>query len=169
MNRRYKTAAKNRDTYKYFHDDGTQKEVTPEEVGSDLIILLFSYDDEAVDADRREDYHCKHYEGFCSSCPDYSEDYNPWLADEEADPWKIMLEEIEREELKEKLKLLMEAVEELNDLQKTTVQKKFWEGKTNVQIAAEEGVSEAAIRNRLEKIMKKLRKILQKRGSNHEF
>lgn len=55
----------------------------------------------------------------------------------------------------EKLKV---ALSELTDKQKDTVIKKFYRGMTNVQIAAEEGVSEAAIRNRLTKIYATLKK-----------
>ena len=55
----------------------------------------------------------------------------------------------------EKLKV---ALSELTDKQKDTVIKKFYRGITNVQIAAEEGVSEAAIRNRLTKIYATLKK-----------
>ena len=43
-----------------------------------------------------------------------------------------------------------------------TIQKKFYEQKTNVEIAAEEGVTEAAIRNRLNKIYIRLEKLMRK-------
>ena len=50
------------------------------------------------------------------------------------------------------------ALSELTDKQKDTIIKKFYRGMTNVQIAAEEGVTEAAIRNRLTKIYATLKK-----------
>lgn len=50
------------------------------------------------------------------------------------------------------------ALSELTDKQKDTVVKKFYRNMTNVQIAAEENVSEAAIRNRLKKIYAQLGK-----------
>lgn len=50
----------------------------------------------------------------------------------------------------------------LTDKQLRTVQKKFYEQKTNVEIAAEEDVTEAAIRNRLNKIYRRLEKLIGK-------
>ncbi len=55
---------------------------------------------------------------------------------------------------------LNQAIEKLLPKQKELVQKVFYEDTPIVEIAREEGVSEAAIRNRLKKIYTKLEKML---------
>lgn len=65
---------------------------------------------------------------------------------------------IQEQEHSDKLDRLSNALSEMTDLQKDTVFKKFYRKMTNVAIAAEEGVSEAAIRNRLKKIFASLAK-----------
>ena len=62
------------------------------------------------------------------------------------------------EERSLQLERLKTALSELTDKQKDTVIKKFYKNMTNVDIAAEENVSEAAIRNRLKKIYAQLGK-----------
>ena len=64
---------------------------------------------------------------------------------------------LEEKETSEKLK---SALDELLPQQRDLVQKVFGEELSIVEIARQEGVREAAIRNRLKKIYKKLKKIL---------
>jgi len=63
-------------------------------------------------------------------------------------------------EEKDVIKALSDALDELLPQQKELVQKVFFEGMAIVEIARAEGVSEAVIRNRLNKIYKKLKNIL---------
>ena len=60
----------------------------------------------------------------------------------------------------EEIENLLSAMEELLPQQRDLVQKVFYEELSIVEIARREGVSEAAVRNRLKKIYKKLEKIL---------
>lgn len=63
-------------------------------------------------------------------------------------------------EEKENKETLHNALDKLLPQQKELVQKVFFQGMSIVQIARAEGVNEAAIRNRLNKIYKKLKNIL---------
>jgi RNA polymerase sigma-70 factor (ECF subfamily) len=67
--------------------------------------------------------------------------------------------EVDLEE-KERTENLKRALEKLLPQQRDLIQKVFYEELSIVEIAKQEGVSEAAIRNRLKKIYKKLKKIL---------
>jgi RNA polymerase sigma factor (sigma-70 family) len=55
---------------------------------------------------------------------------------------------------------LRRAVIKLQPLQRDAIVKKYWQGKSNTEIAAEEGVSEGAIRDRLTRAVKNLGKLL---------
>ena len=55
-----------------------------------------------------------------------------------------MLASINEQEHSDKLDRLKAALTTLTDLQKETIYKKFYRNRSNVEIAAEEGVSEAA-------------------------
>ena len=61
---------------------------------------------------------------------------------------------------KELTKEVVQAINTLLPEQKLLIKKVFYKNMKIVDIAAEEGVSEAAIRNRLKKIYKKLKKVL---------
>lgn len=63
-------------------------------------------------------------------------------------------------EKRERDALLRNELDKLLPQQKELVQKVFFQGMPIIQIARAEGVSEAAIRNRLNKIYKKLKNIL---------
>ncbi|MCW6666242.1 hypothetical protein NHG34_01570 [Aerococcaceae bacterium NML190938] len=78
----------------------------------------------------------------------------------------MMLTSIDEQEHSEKIERLKVALSTLTDLQKETVYKKFYLKMTNVDIAAEEGVSETAIRNRLKKIYANLSKKNLKAGGS---
>jgi DNA-directed RNA polymerase specialized sigma24 family protein len=53
---------------------------------------------------------------------------------------------------------LNRAIKELTEKQELTIQKIFYEGMNNSELAREEGISETAIRHRLIKIYANLRK-----------
>ena len=156
--RKFKTAEENRTNY---INDGSKCVITPGEDGENTTIIaqLHAMDDEQVDADRREEYHCPvHYLAYSDGEGEDADDRNPYLCDTAADPLEQMLASINEQEHSEKLDRLKAALTTLTDLQRDTIHKKFYHNMSNVDIAAEEGVSEAAIRNRLKKIFANLAK-----------
>ena len=159
--RKFKTAADNRTNYIYYFDDGSKCVITPGENGENITIIaqLHAMDDEQLDADRCEEYHCPvHYQAYSDGEGEDAGDRNPYLCDTAADPLEQMLASINEQEHSEKLDRLKAALTTLTDLQRDTIYKKFYRNMSNVDIAAEEGVSEAAIRNRLKKIFANLAK-----------
>ena len=157
--RKFKTAADNRTNYIYYFDDGSRCVITPGENGENITIIsqLHAMDDEQVDADRREEYHCPiHYQAYSNGEGEDADDRNPYLCDTAADPLEQMVASINEQEHSEKVDKFKVALTTLTYLQKNTVYKKFYRNMSNVDIAAEEGVSEAAIRNRLKKIFANL-------------
>ena len=116
-------------------------------------------DDATIDAERREEYHCPvHYENYYDGSGEDANDRNPYLEDTGSDPLEMMLASISEQEHTEKLDKLKTAITGLSELQRNTLFKKFYQNMTNVDIAAEEGVTEAAVRNRLKKIFTRLAK-----------
>lgn len=159
--RKFKTTEENRTNYIYYFDDGSKCVITPGENGENTTIIaqLHAMDDEQVDADRREDYHCPvHYQAYSGGEGEDADDRNPYLCDTAADPLEQMLASIRQQEHSDKLDRLKAALSTLTDLQRDTIYKKFYRNMSNVDIAAEEGVSETAIRNRLKKIYAQLGK-----------
>ena len=164
--RKFKTAQDNRTTYNYYSSKGKKITLTPgmvddqgQELTEEMITILHDLDDDEVDANRREEYHCPvHYQAYKDGNGEESDDRNDYLADNSADLLEQILASIQEQEHSDKLDRLSNALSEMTDLQKDTVFKKFYRKMTNVAIAAEEGVSEAAIRNRLKKIFASLAK-----------
>lgn len=164
--RKFKTAEDNRTNYIYYTAEGKQIVIMSgmadrdgSEVTEEMITILHGLDDDQVDADRREEYKCPvHYDSYHDGEGEDADDHNPYLADSKADPLEIMLTSIDEQEHLGKIERLKVALSTLTELQKDTVYKKFYLKMTNVEIAAEEGVSEAAIRNRLKKIYANLSK-----------
>ena len=164
--RKFKTAEKNRTNYVYYTVSGQEIAIKPGMVGVDkkpaseeMITLLHTWDDDQVDADRREAYHCPmHYQAYADGEGKDAADRNGYLASIGADPLEQMLSSIEEQEHSEMLDRLKAALPTLTDLQKSTIYKKFWLKQSNVQIAADEGITEAAVRNRLKKIYASLAK-----------
>ncbi len=157
--RKFKTAEDNRTNYVYYFNDGTSYTITPGDNEGNAIIIsqLHGMDDDELDAQRREAYHCPvHYDGYHDG--DDADDRNPYLEDDTYNPLQQILTSIAEEERSSRMAKLKVALSELTDKQKDTVVKKFYRGMTNVAIAAEEGVTEAAIRNRLKKIFASLAK-----------
>ena len=68
-----------------------------------------------------------------------------------------ILDEIEEKEINDELH---KALDKLLPQQKELIEEIFIKEKTIVKVAAEQGVTEAAIRNRLKKIYKKLKTFL---------
>ncbi len=162
MSRQYKTGQKNRTTYIYFDADGKKIiELKPGENGvtEAEIELLHSWDDMEVDEQRRHDYRTTaHLDGYRDGEDEEAGDRNGYLTDNTANP-EVLLISREDEETYEKMLLrLGEARESLLPQQHALFEQVYIQRRTNTDIAAEEGVTEAAIRNRLKKIHEKLRK-----------
>lgn len=159
--RTFKTPKKKRTNYTYQTTTGLKITLTPNDVGEDWITILHELDDTMVDEERRELYHVPiRYDAYLNS-EDYDSDKADWLIDPSPDVLESMIENIDLEEHKIMLKRLRKAVSALQPQQIELLRKVFFEKRTKVDIAAEEGVSEAAIRKRLRKIyvllMKKLK------------
>lgn len=161
MLRKLKTSKKNRTNYIYYPSEGQPVIIKPNEEGvtDTIIATLHEYDDIAVDAGRREDYHVPvHFDGYYDKNEDDAADRNSYLVDQSPNPMESIILSIEETEHEEKLDRLRGAIETLKPQQKELIKKVFYEKRTNVSIAAEEGVSEAAIRKRLKKVYEELRK-----------
>lgn len=173
--RKFKTAEKNRTNYVYYTAKGKKVKLKPGQEGIDetWIAILHDWDDKELDAERREKYHTHmHFGDECdwlqrsSNTPtNNGQEELPrmdssYLEGKEyaINPLDRMLAFIDEQEHSDKLTRLKVALSTLTDLQRDTIYKKFYRNMTNVQIAAEEKVSEAAIRNRLKKIYATLRK-----------
>ena len=164
--RKFKTAQNHRTNYIYYTADGTKITISPgmvddqgQELTEEMITILHGFDDDEYNAERRERYHCPvHYQAYKDGNDEEADDRNDYLADNSADLLEQILASIQEQEHSDKLDRLSNALSEMTDLQKDTVFKKFYRKMTNVAIAAEEGVSEAAIRNRLKKIFASLAK-----------
>lgn len=147
--RTFKASKKNRTNYTYRFLTGETVTLAPDEVGEAWIIQLHADDDTTVDADRREKYHTP-----------YQLDYEKadCIADTAPNPLEGLIAGIDAQAHEELLERLNAAVQTLQPQQVDLIHKVFYDGRTNVDIAAEEGVTEAAIRGRLKKIYATLRK-----------
>ena len=150
--RQYKTGRKNRATYIYYSADGKKlMELVPGENGVTEadIAMLHEQDDLDYNAKRREDYHAPvHYDGYTVSDDQDGTDRNPYLTDTRSGPEDLILGNLNASDHKAAIRVLWDA---LLPQQKELVLKKL-RGMSNTDIAAAEGVTEAAVRNRLKKI-----------------
>lgn len=161
MLRNYKTSKKNRTNYIYYSADGEAIKIVPNKDGvTDAIIaILHSYDDAEVDANRRENYHVPvHMNAYYDEKEEDAADRNPYLVDNASNPLESIIKSIEETEHKEKIDRLRAAIGTLKPQQKELIKKVFFEKRTNVSIADEKGVTEAAIRKHLKKVYEDLRK-----------
>lgn len=165
MSRIYKTSQKKRTDYIYYSADGTKITITPGEdnVAATHIELLHEMDDEAVDAQRREDYRIAAYLGdkpVKSDANQEKEDKDINLADETYNPEKLLIEAEEKDEHETLLIKLREALETLTDRQKEIYKLSYHEGLSNVAIGKKLDISEAMVRKHLKKMHTKLFKII---------
>lgn len=159
MIRNFKTSKNNRIDYIYYFADGTKIKITPGEDGvtEANIKELHCMDDEEVDAQRRDEYRVKSHFGEGQT----ANDYNKYFADNSYNPEYHYIESEDEAKHQEELDYLTVTMECLLPQQKELVKKVYFDQRTNVDIALEEGITEAAIRNRMKKIHKKLRKIFK--------
>jgi RNA polymerase sigma factor (sigma-70 family) len=160
MQRHVKTSKKKRTSYIYYDADGRKViELVPGQDGITEadIELLHSMDDEEVDEQRRYDYRiAEHLDAYHEG--EEAGDRNKRLADNRTNPEAVLIAKEEEIEHEERLSRLREAMETLEPQQRILFEKKYISKRSNTDIAAEEGVSEAAIRNRQKKIHQKLLK-----------
>jgi len=163
MSRAYKTSQKKRTNYIYYTAEGTKIVITPGEDGVTEadIELLHTMDDEEVDEQRRYDYRVTtHLDAYHDGEEEAANDRNKYLADDTANPEQLIIQAENEAEHKDMLDKLRKAMECLLPQQKDLFKKVYLERLSNTDIAAEEGVTEAAIRNRLKKLYERLRKNL---------
>ena len=187
--RRNKTGKENRMNYIYYTAEGIKIILTPDDVGSDWIAYLHNEDDYAVNFERREKDHfqlridendyslqrnrnshvtsemranqqikTKNKKTAIPRFSDVAFDGKSYMAT----PEEQLLEEIREQERSYEVIELQTAIKTLQPQQKELIQKKFYEKRTNVDIAAEEGVTETALRKMLMKIYDNLAKKLKK-------
>lgn len=161
MKREYKTSQKNRTNYIYYTSEGTKIMITPGENGVTEadIELLHTMDDTEVDGQRRYDYRVPaHLDAYHDGESDAADDRNKYLADDSTNPEELCITNEEEQEHQAYLDKLAEAMACLLPQQKELFKKVYLDKRSNTDIAAEEGVTEAAIRNRLKKMNEKLRR-----------
>lgn len=160
--RQYKTSRKNRATYIYYSADGKKiMELKPGENGVTEadIAMLHEQDDQDFNAQRREDYHVPvRYDGYTTADDQEGADRNPYLSDTEASPELLLLEALDAVERRNAIRVLWDA---LQPQQRELVRKKL-HGMSNTDIASVEGVTEAAVRNRLKKIQERFKILKEK-------
>ncbi|MCD7708665.1 MAG: hypothetical protein LUI02_02180 [Clostridiales bacterium] len=138
---------------------GDEVTFTEETVGSYWFNTIKEMDREENNADRRERRHAPlHYDACLSEDGEYGSDSNPFLADPRGNILDRILDAIAEDEREDLKRRLGKAVDGLDARQVKLLVNKFVLGKTNVAIAAEEGVSETAVRKRLQNVLKALRK-----------
>ena len=121
------------------------------------IAILHRMDDDVINAEKRDSYHgLLHYEQMGNYGGAYEETKQADLTDHNANPERLFIAAIEATE---RSGALADTWASLSEAQQELIIKKLC-GLTNVAIAVEENVSEAAIRNRLKKIQKKFEKFL---------
>lgn len=161
MSRNFKTSQKNRTNYIYYQLEGQAITIKPNEneATTAIIATLHSYDDEEVNANRRENYHVPvHMNAYYDEKEENAADRNPYLVDTASDPLEIIIKSIEETEYEEQIDRLKAAIETLKPQHKEIIKKFFFEERSKVSIAAEKGVSEATIRKHLKNICRDLSK-----------
>lgn len=160
MKRNFKTSENNRTTYRYYSVDGTKIEIVPGESGvSEIDIeILHSLDDEEVNENRRYEYRVTTHLDAYDDGESFIEDSNKYMRDNDSNPILLLVEKEDKLEHENRLDKLKHGIKSLLPNQQELFKKKFVENRTNTDIALEENVTEAAIRNRLKKIKNKLGK-----------
>ena len=163
MSRAYKTSQKKRTNYIYYTAEGAKIVITPGEDGVTEadIQLLHEMDDAELDEQRRYNYRVTaHLDAYHDGEGDDATDRNKYLADNTVNPEQLMIQAEDEAEHQDMLDKLRKAMDCLLPQQKELFKKVYLEKRTNTEIAAEEGVTEAAIRGRLKKLQERLRKLL---------
>lgn len=151
---KFKTKKTQRTTYIYRDASGRKvAELIPGENGvtEEFITFLHSEDDSVHNSDKRDANHgLLHIEQMGNDGGDYNADKQSSLADDGANPETIFINDFEAAEESATFKAVWDR---LTDGQRDLAIKKL-QGRTNRDIAAEEGCTEQAIHNRLKKVQK---------------
>jgi len=151
--RTYKASKDKRTQYTYHTATGEKIQLTTDEVDQKWLDLLHADDDAVIDAERRELYHCPGRYDSLTGIDEADLEKSSMLATPEED----FLERIIK---KAKCQELMEAIQTLQPQQIELIHKVYYEDRTCASIAADEGVSRAALSIRLKKIHAALAKKL---------
>lgn len=162
MTKKYKTSQKNRESYIYYSGGKKIATITPGEndVTEVDIEYLHSEDDREVDEKRRYDYRIAfNFESFVNEDGESTCDNNKYVEDIINSQ---LIQQDENFKRRVAIENLYQAMDRLQPQQQKLIEEKYFNNKTNVEIAKSEGVTEAAIRNRLSKIYRRLEKLLKK-------
>ena len=140
-----KKIKKNKLDYTYYFADGTKSVVTADEVGQKYIDLLYEMDE----CERKKNYNYSRH-NYPLSQVDYE---GETFIDLDAEPFDIMIKNIEREKMDVAFAILSES-------QRTLFESVHFEGKKIAAIAEEKGVTIFAIYKRMDRILRKLQKFL---------
>jgi len=158
---KFRTPKKDRPTYVY--RDAYGKKVAELRAGEGgvteaLIAGLHADDDTVHNAYKRDNYHgVEHYENDGLDEDGLSDDRQSVLADDSTNPEAIIFAAMDAAERSSEFKSMWD---KLTDKQRDLIKKKLRK-RSNVDIATEEGCTEAAVRNRLAKIQKHFEKFLK--------
>lgn len=145
MTRKFKTSKKKRTTYIYYSEDGNHTVLRPGENGVTEadIALLHKMDDDEFDNDRRE-----------SSTERFSP-FEDWLVANESTEAPVPLDETVLHDLT--AEKLYRAIDTLLPAQKKLLYQVYFCGMRVAEIAREEGKDESSVRERLKRILIKLK------------
>lgn len=131
--------------YTYYFADGSKSVVTAQDVGQEWINILHDMDEE----DRKKQYNYSR-RNYPLSQVDYE---GETFVDPDADPFDIMINNIEREKMDA-------AFATLSESQRILFESIYFEGKKVADIAEEKGITIFAIYKRMDRISRKLQKFL---------
>lgn len=149
--KKYEDSKKKQDTYTYMWVDGSTTTIVAGQDGvtEAFIEFLHEMDNESFNAQRREKRKApQSLEDVFGE--DSNSDKNNLLRDSRYDPAEMLRAKVDAEERERQLVKLQEALKALPEKKRETIEKLFFEGKTLVEIAAEEGISVVAVFKRRE-------------------
>lgn len=145
-------------SYTYVWVDGTRTTLVAGQDGvtKEFIEILHEMDREYSNAQRREKRKApQSLEDVFGE--DSNSDKNNLLRDSRYDPAEMLHAMVDAGEHERQLVKLHEAMKALSEKQRETIKKLFFEGKSLVEIAVEDGVSETAVRQRRDAAIKNLK------------
>lgn len=163
MFRRHKTSKSNRTTYTYFAADESRVILTPgtNDVTEADISLLHRLDDLDYNNDRRHEERHARFEDSTDDDGEFQADKLAFLADIGSNPADIVQAKFDETEAARLIERLPAAISRLQPQQQSLIRRVFFDGCPPARIAAEEGVSRAAISIRLKKIYGQLQRFLE--------
>ena len=126
--------------------------------GHEVLINVSEDVEKAYRQSLREEWRRNAYERYHSISLDEIRDF----ADENESIENILIEKEQVRLEKKRLKMLSSALDCLLPEQRDLIQKVYFEGKTQREIARQEGVDESAISKRMERIYIRLKKFFEK-------